>query len=342
MQDLGKIEKEALIKIGNAVNLRELEEIRVFYLGRKRGELTKISSELPKLSTEDKKKYGSLFNSLKRKLESAVEEKTKILPEKLPIEKTSRVPEKSEAKIEVYSTLPFDPTAPVVAKKSGHHHPLTLIVEEVKEIFHYLGFSCVDGPEVELDLYNFQKLLIGKDHPARDVQQTYYINDELLLRTHTSPMQIRYMEDHMPPIRIISPGRTYRRDMPDATHLPNFLQIEGLLVDTRATLTDLLGTLDFFVKRMFGDESKVRFYSHHFPYTEPSVEVELYHEKAGWIEILGAGMVHPDVLRNGGIDPDKYRGWAFGMGPDRLAMLKYGIDDIRLLYSGDLRFLEQF
>ena len=155
-------------------------------------------------------------------------------------------------------------------------------------------------------------------------------------------MQIRYMEKHSPPIRVLSPGRTYRRDMPDATHLPDFMQIEGLLIDENASVTDLMGVLDFFVKRLFGQKSRVRFYGHNFPYTEPSIEVEVYHERKGWIEILGSGMVHPDVLRNGGIDPDKYRGWAFGMGPDRLAMLKFGIPDIRLLYSGDLRFLSQF
>ncbi len=335
MENLETIEKEALAKLEKINSKKELEDFKIFYLGRKRGVLTKFASEFPKLSIEQKRKIGPIFNKFKQKLINFIEDKGKILPKEEA--KIAKPRQRSLAK-----DLPFDPSVPGAKVKIGHPHPLTLIVDEVKEIFHYLGFSWVDGPEVELDLYNFQKLLIPKDHPARDIQQTYYINDELLLRTHTSPMQIRYMETHKPPIRIISPGRTYRRDMPDATHLPNFLQIEGLLVDSFATLTDLLGVLDFFAKRMFGQKARVRFYGHNFSYTEPSIEVEVFHKKKGWIEILGAGMVHPKVLRNGKVDPDKFRGWAFGMGPDRLAMLKYEIDDIRYLYSGDLRFLGQF
>jgi len=335
MEDLEKIKKEAVEKIVSAKSLGEIEEIKIYYLGRKRGVLTKFAESLPALSIEEKRKIGPAFNKVKSSLESAVAEKGKSLPKGKPVDSSTK-----KAKLE--GTLPFDPTISGKVPNLGHSHPLTLVIGQVKEIFHYLGFSWVDGPEVELDLYNFQKLRIPKDHPSRDVQQTYYINDELVLRTHTSPVQVRYMEAHEPPIRIISPGRAYRRDMPDATHLPDFLQIEGLLVDSKTNLTDLLGVLDFFAKRFFGGQSRVRFYGHNFPYTEPSVEVEVYHESKGWIEILGAGMVHPEVLENGGIDPEKYRGWAFGMGPNRLAMLKYKIDDIRLLYSGDLRFLEQF
>lgn len=334
MKDIDRIEKEAIAKLKQIKSRHELDELKIFYLGRKRGVLTRVSSEFPKLTKNQKKKVGTLFNTLKQKLTKLIEEKNRSLPKEMNKDLRS--------KKEVSEALAFDPTVPGKKPILGHSHPLSLVVDEVKNIFHYLGFSRVDGPEVESDLYNFQKLLISKDHPARDVQQTFYINEELLLRTHTSPMQVRYMETHKPPLRIISPGRAYRRDMPDATHLPSFLQIEGLLVDDKTSLTDLLGVLDFFVKNMFGLKSKVRFYGHNFPYTEPSIEVEVFHEKKGWIEILGSGMVHPEVLRNVGIDPDKYRGWAFGMGPDRLAMLKFGIDDVRNLYSGDLRFLEQF
>lgn len=334
-KNLGKIKKEALAKLELIEGQKELDEFKVSYFGRKKGILTRFATGLPKLTLHEKRKIGPAFNKLKQKLSHLIEEKAKDLPKEET--KTAKPRQKDLAK-----NLPFDPTVPGIRVGLGHPHPLTLIVEEVKDIFHYLGFSWVDGPEVELDVYNFQKLLIPKDHPARDVQQTYYIDNELLLRTHTSPMQIRYMESHEPPIRIISPGRAYRRDMPDATHLPDFLQIEGLLIDSKASVTDLLGVLDFFARRIFGPKAKVRFYAHNFPYTEPSIEVEVYHEKQGWIEILGAGMVHPKVLRNGKIDPDKNRGWAFGMGANRLAMLKYGIDDIRHLYSGDLRFLEQF
>ncbi|MEX0616768.1 MAG: phenylalanine--tRNA ligase subunit alpha [Candidatus Woykebacteria bacterium] len=336
MKNLEKVEKEALEKIEKAQDRNELESIRIHYFGRKSGILTILAGELPKLPNQEKRKVGPVFNKVKNSLQKALAEKSGNFQEA----KSTNTQEPKN--LEMGEDLPFDPTIPGRSQNIASSHPLTSVVDEVKEIFHYLGFSWVDGPEVELDLYNFQKLLIPKDHPSRDVQQTYYINDELLLRTHTSPMQVRYMETHQPPIRIISPGRAYRRDMPDATHLPDFLQIEGLLVDTETSMTDLMGSLDFFAKRMFGESSRVRFYGHNFPYTEPSIEIEVFHEKQGWIEILGAGMVHPEVLRGSGVDPEKYRGWAFGMGPNRLAMLKYGIDDIRALYSSDLRFLKQF
>ena len=334
MINLRKIEKEAVTNLTKLKDKEELEDFRIHYMGRKKGILTKIASEFPKLSNEQKREIGPNFNSLKKKLTTLIEEKSQTLP---PVTK----PERQEEQVETKG-LPFDPTAPGSKAILGKSHPLTKITDEVKNVFHYLGFSWVDGPEVESDLYNFQKLLISKDHPSRDVQQTYYIDKKHLLRTHTSPMQIRYMEHHKPPIRIISPGRCYRRDMPDATHSPDFLQIEGLLVDEKASLTNLIGVLDFFMKRMFGQKTRIRFYGHNFPYTEPSIEVEVYHEKQGWIEILGSGMVHPKVLENSNIDPEKYQGWAFGMGTNRLAMLKFGVDDIRNLYSGDLRFLEQF
>jgi phenylalanyl-tRNA synthetase alpha chain len=334
MIDLRKTKKKAIADLGKIKNQKELEDFRILYLGRKSGILTQVASELPKLSDIQKRKIGPDFNTFKKELTNLVEKKSKTLP-------TVAKPEMKKGQVETKG-LPFDPSEPGSEAILGKSHPLTKIVEEVKSIFHYLGFSWVDGPEVESDLYNFQKLLIAKDHPSRDVQQTYYLDKDLLLRTHTSPMQIRYMEGHKPPLRIISPGRCYRRDMPDATHSPDFLQVEGLLVDEKSSLTDLIGVLDFFVKRMFGPKTRVRFYGHDFPYTEPSIEVEVYHKKQGWIEILGSGMVHPQVLENSNIDPAKYRGWAFGMGPNRLAMLKFGIDDIRNLYNGDLRFLEQF
>lgn len=338
MVNLNELEKKFRLSLTKAKTREDVEKIRVTYFGRKKGILTKISSEFPKLSSEEKRKIGPLFNKVKNTTKKLYEDKIRNLPlQKKTIDESSTIEKNNEV-----IKLPFDPTIPADKYDVGHSHPLTKVIDEVKNIFHYLGFSWVDGPEVESIEYNFEKLLIGEEHPSRDYQQTYYLDNKFLLRTHTSPMQIRYMETHKPPIRIISPGRVYRRDMPDATHLPDFMQIEGLLIDEKASLTDLMGVLDFTVKRLFGNKSKVRFYGHNFPYTEPSIEVEVFHEKRGWIEILGSGMIHPDVLQNGGIDPEKYHGWAFGIGPDRLAMLKYGIDDIRLLYSGDMRFLKQF
>ncbi len=279
MKNLEIISNEAVSKLNKVKSKEEFESLRIRYFGRKRGVLTKLASELPSLSVEEKRKWGPKFNQLKQNLSTLFENKEKSL---VLVEEENKVKKNAPG-----DSLLFDPTVSGTKLTVGHTHPLTQIIDEVKDIFHYLGFSWVDGPEVETDKYNFQKLLIHKDHPSRDVQQTYYINDELLLRTHTSPVQIRYMEKHKPPIRIISPGRVYRRDMPDATHLPDFLQIEGLLIDEKASLTDLLGVLDFFVKRLFGSKSRVRFYGHNFPYTEPSVEVEVYHKKRGWIEILG-------------------------------------------------------
>lgn len=229
---------------------------------------------------------------------------------------------------------------------------MTQIFEELIEIGKSLGFTVIEGPEVETDWYNFEALNTPKDHPARDVQDSFYFNENVLLRSQTSPMQIRYMEKNKPPIRILAPGRVYRRDS-DATHTPMFHQLEGLLIDETTTVTELKGTLEFFVKKLFGEERKIRLRPHHFPFTEPSFEVDVSCglcggkgcrscKNSGWLEILGAGMVHPNVLRAGGIDPAKYRGFAFGMGIERIAMLKYGVDDMRMLYEGDLRFVEQF
>ncbi|HEX7456038.1 MAG TPA: phenylalanine--tRNA ligase subunit alpha [Candidatus Nanoarchaeia archaeon] len=303
--------------------LEDTETLRVKYLGRKSGLLQKITAQIPKLPTSQRSGIGTMINEIRAQIEHILEEKS------------------AKRKVSGEETY-VDVSTPGKKFETGSLHPITLVIEEIKEIFYYLGFTWTDGPEVESDLYNFQKLNMPPDHPARDAQQTYYIDSETLLRTHTSNMQVRFLENHKPPIRVLFPGRCYRRDMPDTTHLPSFYQIEGLLVDDRSKMTDLLGSLDFFAKRFFGKKTKIRVYGHHFPYTEPSIEVEVHHPKKGWIEILGAGMVHPDVLRNGRLDPGKYRGWAFGMGPDRLAMLKYGINNIRILYNNDLRFLNQF
>jgi phenylalanyl-tRNA synthetase alpha chain len=302
---------------------KETEKLRIKYLGRKEGLLTKFTSQIKNLPAGKRSGVGT---AVKQTREEIVKILNKISPEPAREVRDSKI----------------DITAPGKKIEAGSLHPITTVIEDIKEIFHYLGFTWTDGPEVESDLYNFQKLNMPPDHPARDAQQTYYINDETLLRTHTSNMQVRYLEQHRPPIRVLFPGRCYRRDMPDATHLPSFYQIEGLLVDSKSSMTDLLGTLDFFAKNFFGEKTQIRVYGHHFPYTEPSIEAEVYHQKKGWIEILGAGMVHPNVLRNGGVDPSKFRGWAFGMGPDRLAMLKYSINDIRILFNNDIRFLNQF
>ncbi|MDP2720393.1 MAG: phenylalanine--tRNA ligase subunit alpha [bacterium] len=301
---------------------RDIDQLRIKYLGRRNGFLVRVTQEIPKLPVSKRRGIGSKVTEVRSAIERVLADKTKTESEKIRPD--------------------VDVTTPGKKTDVGSLHPLTLVIEEVKAIFHYLGFSWVDGPEVDSDLYNFQKLNMPPDHPARDVQQTYYINTDTLLRTHTSNMQVRYLETHQPPVRVLFPGRAYRRDMPDATHLPSFYQLEGLLVDATTSMTDLLGSLDYFAKKFFGEKSKIRIYGHNFPYTEPSIEVEVFHPEKGWIEILGAGMVHPNVLKNGKIDQDKFRGWAFGMGLDRLAMIKYGIHDIRVLYKNDLRFLTQF
>ncbi len=331
-KSLTELSAAALKDINNASSAEELEALRIHYLGRKQGVITDLFKELPTLSIEDKRELAPLLNKLKNEVESALAKSEKDAP------KSSQ-----KAKREVFTNNFADPTIPGIKPQVGYEHPTIKVIKEIREIFHSLGFDWQDGPEIEFDLYNFQKLRLHKDHPARDTQQTYYINEEILLRTQTSSMQIRYMESHKPPIRMLFPGRVYRRENLDATHLPSFYQIEGLLVDQQTTMTDLLGVLEFVARKLFGEKTKVRVYGHHFPYTEPSIEVEVWHEKSKrWLEILGAGMVHPEVLKNCHIDPKIYRGWAFGMGPERIAMLKYGIGDIRLFYSNDLKFLEQF
>lgn len=310
--------------LNQAHTLKGLEEVRIKFLGRQKGLILKLLKKLAQADINQKRQFGPSLNKARKQIAQYLDARKKEL-------------------LRPSREYWVDLNAPGNQIPLGHLNPLSMVLEEIKEIFHYLGFNFVDGPEVENDVYNFQKLLLPPNHPSRDAQQTYYLNENLLLRTHTSPMQIRFMEQHKPPIRIISPGRVFRRDQIDATHLPNFMQFEGLLVEKDTSLPELIGTISYLIKEFFGKEAKMRVYGHHFPYTEPSLEIEMFHPKIGrWIEMGGCGIVHPDVLRNVNIDPSGYRGWAFGMGLERFAMIKYGIEDIRLFYSGDFRFLEQF
>ena len=335
---LQQIRQQAAEALAQAGDLKALDDLRVKYLGKK-GELTASLKQMGKLSAEERPKVGQLANEVRSGIEALVEERTAavkaaLLDQKLALEK-------------------LDVTMPGRAAPLGKLHPLTKVLEEVKEIFLGMGFSVAEGPEVETDYYNFEALNIPKDHPARDTQDTFYISDNVLLRTQTSPVQVRTMEKQKPPIRVIAPGRVYRSDAVDATHSPLFHQIEGLVVDRGVTMADLKGTLEMFAKRLYGEEAVVRFRPHHFPFTEPSAEMDFQcfacHGEGcrlckgeGWIEILGCGMVHPKVLSICNIDPEEYSGFAFGMGLERIVMRRYGIDDLRLFYENDLRFLNQF
>ncbi len=335
---LEEIRAKAKEELSKANAIENLEELRVKYAGKK-GELTSILKQMGKLSPEERPVIGQLANEVRSYIESAIEtKKAELAEEKLKLQL-------EEEKIDV--TLPSN-TEPL-----GHKHPLSIVLDEIKEIFVGMGFEIVEGPEVEYDYYNFEALNIPKDHPARDTQDTFYINDNIVLRTQTSPVQIRVMEKKKPPIRIISPGRVFRSDAVDATHSPLFHQIEGLVVDKDITFADLKGTLETFIKRLYGDDSIVRFRPHHFPFTEPSAEVDVQCfsckgagcrvcKNEGWIEILGCGMVHPKVLENCGIDPEEYSGFALGLGLERVAMRRYGVDDMRLFFENDTRFLSQF
>ena len=335
-ETLSKIRSEALAAINDAD--ADLDQIKVKYLGKK-GELTAVLRGMGALSAEERPVVGQLANEVRADIEAALGERARKAQEKALHEQL-----KAE-KLDV--TMPATP-APV-----GHLHPLTQVQRELEDIFIGMGFSIVEGPEVEFDYYNFQALNIPENHPARDTQDTFYIAENVLLRSQTSPVQVRTMEHQKPPIRIISPGRVYRSDALDATHSPLFHQLEGLVVDKGITMGDLKGTLEIFAKKMFGESTRIRFRPHHFPFTEPSAEVDVscyvcggkgcrLCKGEGWIEILGAGMVHPFVLSNCGIDPEVYSGFAFGLGIERIAMKKYGIDDIRLFYENDERFLGQF
>ena len=327
--------KEELKKINDT---NRLEEFRVKFLGKK-GELTSILKQMGKLSPEERPVVGQLANKVRADIEEALgrrKDELKSAMEEIKLR---------EETIDV--TLPGKPA------KIGRAHPLNAVLEEVEEVFLGMGFDIVEGPEVETDHYCFEALNMPKSHPARDTQDTFYINENVLLRTQTSSVQIRTMEKTKPPIRIISPGRVYRSDTVDATHSPLFHQIEGLVVDKGITMSDLKGTLELLMKRLYGEEAKIRLRPHHFPYTEPSAEVDLMcfncHGKGcsmckgeGWVELLGSGMVHPKVLADCGIDPEIYSGFAFGIGLERITMGRYSINDMRLLYENDMRFLEQF
>lgn len=339
-EKLIELHEEALTKISAAKDLKKLIEVRVRYLGKK-GPITEVMKGMGKLSKEERPAIGQLVNEVRGKIEAALEAKSESL-EKAALEERIR-----QETIDV--TLPGRRTV------IGSHHILASVIREVEDLFIGLGFSIAEGPEVEEDYYNFEALNLPKDHPARDMQDSFYITDEILLRTHTSPMQARTMERHKGkgPVKIICPGKVYRRDTDDATHSHQFMQIEGLYVDKNVRLSDLKGVLTVFAKHVFGPEREIRLRPSFFPFTEPSVEMDIscfrcgghgcpVCKGTGWIEILGAGMVHPNVLRMSGFDPTVYTGFAFGMGPERIAMLKYGIDDIRQFYTNDRRFLEQF
>lgn len=327
---------EQLASLSGAAS--ELEALKVRYLGKK-GELTAVLRGMGKLTPEERPVIGQKANEVREIIEAAIEKKAAELKKKA-----------REAKLEAER---LDVTMPAERKELGHRHPLAQVEGELCDVFLSMGFDVVEGPEVEYDYYNFQALNIPENHPARDTQDTFYVTDNILLRSQTSPVQVRVMEQQKPPIRIVSPGRVYRSDAVDATHSPVFHQLEGLVVDRGITMGDLKGMLETFAKNMFGSETKLRFRPHHFPFTEPSAEVDVscfvcggkgcrLCKGEGWIEILGAGMVHPNVLRGCGIDPDEYSGFAFGLGIERITMIKYGIDDMRLLYENDMRFLSQF
>lgn len=335
---LNEIQETALKLIEDAKESTVLQDIRVKYLGKK-GELTTILKSMKDLSKEERPAMGKLVNDVK-----------KVVEEKLD-EAVSKI--KEEEKKKKLESEVIDITLPGKKNVIGKRHPLELTIERIKDIFISMGFSVEEGPEVELDYYNFEALNIPKNHPARSEQDTFYINDNVVLRTQTSGVQIRVMEKQKPPIKMISPGKVYRADSVDATHSPIFHQMEGLVVAKGVTFADLKGTLELFVKKMFGDKVQTKFRPHHFPFTEPSAEMDAtcfvcggkgcnVCKGSGWIEMLGCGMVHPNVLRNCGIDPEEYSGFAFGFGIDRMVMLSYGLDDIRLLYESDMRFLNQF
>ncbi|NMA08442.1 MAG: phenylalanine--tRNA ligase subunit alpha [Clostridiales bacterium] len=335
---LEKIRSEALAAIAAAQESAALESLRVRYSGKK-GELTGILKMMGKLSAEERPKMGQLANDVRTALEAAFTARAAELADRALAAQL-----KSEA---------VDVTVPAAPISVGHQHPLTIVINEVCTIFEAMGFETVEGPEVEYDYYNFEALNTPPNHPARDTQDTFYFSDNMLLRTQTSSVQVRTMEHRKPPIRVIAPGRVYRSDAVDATHSPLFHQIEGLLVDEGVTMADLKGALDVFAKGMFGARTATRFRPHHFPFTEPSAEMDVscfacggegcrLCKGEGWIEILGCGMVHPNVLRGCSIDPEKYSGFAFGLGVERVALLRYKIDDMRLVYENDERFLRQF
>ena len=337
-EKLMEIRERAEKELSELRDATELENFRVQVLGKK-GELTGILKQMGSLSAEERPKMGQLANEVRASIEAMLKEKTAELRSK-----------EQEAKLKKET---IDVTLHGKKHEIGHKHPLSIVLDEVKDIFVGMGFQIATGTEVEWDYYNFEALNLPPDHPARDTQDTFYITEKMLLRTQTSPVQIRVMEKQEPPIRIIAPGRVYRSDAVDATHSPFFHQIEGLVVDKGITMGDLKGSLMQFAKRLYGEDTEIRLRPHHFPFTEPSCEMDVTCFKCGgkgcpmckgegWVEILGGGMVHPKVLKNGGVDPEVYSGYAFGVGLERLTMFRFNIDDMRLLFENDARFLNQF
>lgn len=335
---LRKILEEAMQQIESSEQLDKLNEIRVSFLGKK-GELTSILKSMKDVAPEERPKVGQLVNEARTQIEEKLEAKKAAFEKELREEKM-----RSET---------IDVTLPGKMLPQGHRHPNTITLEEVEDIFIGMGYEVVEGPEIEYDYYNFEALNIPDNHPAKDEQDTFYITKDILLRTQTSSVQVHEMEKGKLPIRMIAPGRVFRSDEVDATHSPTFHQIEGLVIDKNITFADLKGTLQEFAKRLFGEETKVKFRPHHFQFTEPSAEMDVtcfkckgkgcrFCKGSGWVEILGCGMVHPHVLEMSGIDPEEYTGFAFGIGLERIALFKYEIDDMRLLYENDTRFLKQF
>ena len=337
-EKIAEIKENSIKEISECKERASLNELKVKYLGKK-GELTTVLRGMGALLPEERPVIGSLVNQVRDELEECIEQKEKEL--------------KKQELLEKLQNENIDVTEPSKKMNLGSLHPITQIIDEVKEIFLGMGYQIADGPEVEKAVYNFDKLNTPPDHPARDIQDTFYITDDILLRSQTSPVQARVMESKKPPIKIICPGAVYRSDSVDATHSPVFHQIEGLVVDKDISMTDLKGTLEMFAKKCLGENTKIRFRPHHFPFTEPSAEADVscfvcggkgcrVCKQEGWIELLGCGMVHPNVLRNCGSDPEIYSGFDFGFGVETIAMAKFGIEDMRLLFENDVRFLKQF
>ncbi|MBR2099117.1 MAG: phenylalanine--tRNA ligase subunit alpha [Firmicutes bacterium] len=337
-EKLMQLMQEAESKMASISSLQEAEELRVRLLGKK-GELTEMLKGMKALAPEDRKTFGQAANEARAKIENTLNERMEYF--------------RNAQKELALAAERVDVTEPAVHRELGSRHLLSVTIDEITSCFRSMGFSVVEGPEVETVFNNFDALNAGPNHPARDITDTFYITDDVLLRTQTSPVQVRTLLSQKPPIKVIAPGRCFRCDTPDATHSPMFHQVEGLVVDEGITMADLKGVLDQFAKQMFGSSTRTKFRPHHFPFTEPSAEMDVSCFKcggkgckvckgSGWIEILGCGMVHPNVLKVGGIDTEKYTGFAFGMGVERTAMLKYEVDDIRLLYENDIRFVKQF
>jgi len=340
-EQLQVIQQQTLESLSAITDLKALDELRVNILGKK-GALTSILKGMKDVAPEERPMIGALVNEVRQSIESALE--------------TTKIGLAAKAREKQLKEEVIDVTMPSKKKVLGHRHPMHIVLDDLKDIFIGMGYEIASGPEVEEDYYNFKALNIPEDHPARDEQDTFYIDKNFVLRTSTSPTQVHVMEGSTPPIRIIAPGRVFRSDEVDATHSPMFHQVEGLVIDENITMADLKGALNEFVRELYGEKTKTRFRPHYFPFTEPSAEVDISCFKCGgehsegcnickgtgWIEVLGCGMVHPEVLKMSGIDPTKYSGFAFGMGLERITMMRYGIEDLRLFYENDVRFLKQF